>query len=946
MTLDADGRPVLVEGGAPVDIVISRDGPTDQPLVVTLSSDDTTEATVPLTVTIPAGSSSVTVPVTPVDDSEVDGSQFPTITATAPGANPGSLEARVDDNERPTITIAPDPSVTLDADGRPVLVEGGAPVDIVISRDGPTDQPLVVTLSSDDTTEATVPLTVTIPAGSSSVTVPVTPVDDSEVDGSQFPTITATAPGANPGSLEARVDDNEDPATAVIRGRYFCDENDNDVDDNESGIANVLVLLIQNGQVVRLAATDGNGDYEFAGLEAGTYSVRFSADPAGKVFVAQDDPNGNGDDTNDSDVNQSTGETDPITVEIGEVVENVDAGVEEVDPMTSSIGDTVWLDTFGDGILNVGTDVGGNDPLFSGMEQGVEGVTVQLKLEDGTVLQEQQTDADGKYLFSGLAAGTYVIGFIAPEGFEFTVQDAGTDDTADSDADPTTGMTDPIVLGIDEQIDTVDAGLLRCGLIEGTSQADPNSPVGGYDLLVGCDSTDDTILGLSGSDTLIGRAGNDELFGSTFDDTLFGGDGEDILSGGTQNDVLEGGLGNDIIDGDEDFDTAIIAGNAADAAITVLDIFTGELEVVSADGTDILRNIELIQFDDQVIEVDSIVQGGSRDVVAAPAPGGSVNTDVLANDLQISEGTLEVVQVNNGAFGTVTLEADGTVTYAASDDFPGYDFYSYTVSNGIGFVRTVEVQVGEIPTIDPLAADIVVADTRGTDLNRIEGSDDPEQILGGAGFDRLDGNGGADIIDGGNGSDTLIGGNDADVLIGGDGDDRVQADRADDQLFGGVGRDNLLGGDQADIMFGGMGADEFRGQSGDDFMVGGTGDDTFTNLFDGTDTALGGAGNDTFFWSVEDDQGDLTDGLADFIDGESGIDTLIIDLGGLDPATAGLLEASIVADITAYEAGAALFPPAGSVNDGSTLTDTFAFTDLDLEIRNIENIILEGLLTA
>ena len=189
--------------------MISRDGPTDQPLVVTLTSDDTTEATVPVTVTIPAGASSVTVPVTPVDDTEVDGPQFPTITATAPGAISGSLEARVDDNEQPTITIAPDPSVTLDADGRPVLVEGGDPVDIVISRDGPTDQPLVVTLSSDDTTEATVPVTVTIPAGASSVTVPVTPVDDTEVDGPQFPTITATAPGAISGSLEARVEDDD-----------------------------------------------------------------------------------------------------------------------------------------------------------------------------------------------------------------------------------------------------------------------------------------------------------------------------------------------------------------------------------------------------------------------------------------------------------------------------------------------------------------------------------------------------------------------------------------------------------------------------------------------------------------------------------------------------------------------------------------------------------------
>lgn len=50
---------------------------------------------------------------------------------------------------------------------------------------------LTVALTSSDLTEVTVPATVTIPAGQTSITFPVTIVDDTEIDGTQSVTITA-----------------------------------------------------------------------------------------------------------------------------------------------------------------------------------------------------------------------------------------------------------------------------------------------------------------------------------------------------------------------------------------------------------------------------------------------------------------------------------------------------------------------------------------------------------------------------------------------------------------------------------------------------------------------------------------------------------------------------------------------------------------------------------
>ncbi len=73
---------------------------------------------------------------------------------------------------------------------------------------------LVVTLVSSDTTEATVPATVTIPNGQTSVTFPITAVDDVEIDGTQVATITATAATYLPGDATVSVTD--DDAFAII----------------------------------------------------------------------------------------------------------------------------------------------------------------------------------------------------------------------------------------------------------------------------------------------------------------------------------------------------------------------------------------------------------------------------------------------------------------------------------------------------------------------------------------------------------------------------------------------------------------------------------------------------------------------------------------------------------------------------------------------------------
>jgi uncharacterized delta-60 repeat protein len=162
--------------------------PLNVDLVVTLSSNDTTEASVPASVTIPAGQASATFPVAAVDDTVPDGPQAVQITASASGLSAAAGVTVTDDDP-----AVPALGVTIDRLG--VLEQTGpnAATGTVTRYNLPLDQPLVVTLISSETTEATVPASVTIPVGQASVTFPIATVDDTFVDGTHTVTITARA---------------------------------------------------------------------------------------------------------------------------------------------------------------------------------------------------------------------------------------------------------------------------------------------------------------------------------------------------------------------------------------------------------------------------------------------------------------------------------------------------------------------------------------------------------------------------------------------------------------------------------------------------------------------------------------------------------------------------------------------------------------------------------
>ncbi len=230
--------------------------------------------------------------------------------------------------------------------------------------------------------------------------------------------------------------------SAVVGDFVWDDRNHNGLQDaGEPGISNVLVKLLNcTGTEVTRTNTDADGFYLFTGLVPGSYQVQFTA-PAGYFFTLRD---AGSDDSIDSDANSADGKSPCITLASGESNRTVDAGLFR----PAAIGDFVWEDRNHNGLQDAG-------------EPGIANVQVRLLDCSGTEITRTNTGANGLYLFSGLFPGAYMVQFIAPSNYTFTMLDAGADDTIDSDANPLDGKSLCTTLASGVTNRTVDAGLFR-----------------------------------------------------------------------------------------------------------------------------------------------------------------------------------------------------------------------------------------------------------------------------------------------------------------------------------------------------------------------------------------------------------------------------------------------------------------------------------------------------
>ena len=156
---------------------------------------------------------------------------------------------------------------------------------------------------------------------------------------------------------------------------------------------------------------------------------------------------------------------------------------------------------------------------------------------------------------------------------------------------------DVLEMGIGEVLQGED--ILICGrggndTITGSDQAN--------DILEASGSGNVTMTGMSGDDILRGANGNDTLSGGVGDDELIGGNGDDSLNGGDGNNRYLPGLGNDTIQGSSGMDLVFYPGNQSSYSLDN-SCTQSSCTISGASGTDVLKNIETIIFDDARVDL-------------------------------------------------------------------------------------------------------------------------------------------------------------------------------------------------------------------------------------------------------------------------------------------------------------------------------------------------------
>ena len=178
----------------------------------------------------------------------------------------------------------------------------------------------------------------------------------------------------------------EDQNNSVGDTVWLDIDGDGTQNNGEAGIAGVTIDLVDptTSVVIASTVTDGNGNYLFNGIPDGIYDVVVT------------DTNGiltNYDQTFDNDGlgSANTSQVDLDSFGLSDTpIADIDQDFAYNNPSSNpgAIGDTVFFDANGDGVLDAG--------------EGIQGVVVQLFDAAGNLIDSTTTDANGNYVFDDL----------------------------------------------------------------------------------------------------------------------------------------------------------------------------------------------------------------------------------------------------------------------------------------------------------------------------------------------------------------------------------------------------------------------------------------------------------------------------------------------------------------------------------------------------------------
>ncbi|NHQ75512.1 hypothetical protein HAT86_13715 [Roseovarius gahaiensis] len=519
-----------------------------------------------------------------------------------------------------------------------------------------------------------------------------------------------------------------------------------------------------------------------------------------------------------------------------------------------------------------------------------------VTFEDGSVLTFSQietilTDPQNDGIVDGGDDGESMeLGYTDPQGDQITTGDDSIrgndgDDTIDGDAGNDTidggSGNDEITGGVGD--DSVDGGDGADTLTGGDGTDTLNGGAGDDDIAVG---GNDSAAGGTGDDVFtIDRTDPAADINVTIDGGSDGTDGNpDGPENGDEGDILDlsdrsENLTVVLEDADPESGTVdgLDADNTPDVTFDEIEkIITGSGDdTIDADDADGPINVETGAGDDSV-------DGGNGDDVISTGPGNdTINSGNGSDTVDAGDGN-NLIDTSSDVLAPLPddgFPGYGPVPELPKDDYPNDDRDFVTSGSGNDTIFTGD----DNDTINAAGGD-----------NLIDAGIDDDEITTGDGNDTIVGGEGNDTITSGGGDDLIYGGLDPAVVPidgtdipdapdeGSDGPDPDE-DNGRDFIDAGAGNDTVYGQDDDDTIYGGDGNDFLDGGVDDDLIYGGNGEDTITGG-QGADTLFGEAGSDTFIIDNREDAfGDVIDGGTKDGDGDPTTDNENdqLDLTGL-----------------------------------------------------------------
>ncbi len=188
-----------------VRFLLTRSGSTAEALVCRITADADPRLSIPESVTIPAGTSSVYVYVSLTPNGVIDDNNRLSFTIEGDGYPSATGQIEIEDDTYPTLTL------TTDIDD---LNEGDV-LTLTITAQQPVAEDLDIKLSCDHKSRFEIPSAIVIPAGETTVTVNIPTVDDNIPNLDDYVTFTAAGARHTAGTLIVSLKDNDMPSLAL-----------------------------------------------------------------------------------------------------------------------------------------------------------------------------------------------------------------------------------------------------------------------------------------------------------------------------------------------------------------------------------------------------------------------------------------------------------------------------------------------------------------------------------------------------------------------------------------------------------------------------------------------------------------------------------------------------------------------------------------------------------